>query len=82
MAEASNLQAIFVQNLIDAGCDPKTTAQCMGFVEEKNQTQLLRLLLCHRCSLLEAVHGSQKKIDCLDYLIYQIQKTNLGGLLE
>ena len=31
-------------------------------------------LQCHRCCLLDKLHEEQKKIDCLDYLIYTLKK--------
>ena len=33
-----------------------------------------RLLSQHRLSLLEALHQDQYKIDCLDYLVYAMEK--------
>ena len=36
--------------------------------------RLLELLARHRAALLDEVHKSEKKIDCLDYLIYQMEK--------
>jgi len=32
------------------------------------------LFHCHRQRLLERCHREQKKIDCLDYLVYQLQQ--------
>ena len=32
----------------------------------------LRLLATHRASLLDQLHVSQRQIDCLDYLVYQM----------
>ena len=37
----------------------------------------LRLLNQHRRLLLDAMHREQKRIDCLDYLLYQIRKSNI-----
>lgn len=34
---------------------------------------LLTLLARHRAALLEEVHRGERKIDCLDYLIYQLK---------
>ena len=31
------------------------------------------LLARHRCLLLERCHAEQRRIDCLDYLIYQLE---------
>ena len=43
------------------------------FFDGKN-TELLRELAVYRRQLLEKLHIDQKQIDCLDYLIFQIQK--------
>ena len=40
----------------------------------KGGSRLLELLARHRAALLDEVHKSEKKIDCLDYLIYRIKQ--------
>lgn len=74
MAEASDTYGIIFQNLEDAGCDAETTQKCMTFARTGNLEKMLPILVIHRKKLLNAVHSGQKKIDCLDYLIYRIQK--------
>ena len=34
----------------------------------------MRLLFAHRADLLDQVHMSQHQIDCLDYLIYTMER--------
>ncbi|MDO5115100.1 MAG: hypothetical protein Q4D58_03280 [Synergistaceae bacterium] len=80
MAEANDRVSIFNQNLIDAGCDEQTIAKCMQMVESERYSGLLPLLSQHRKTLLAAVHSGQKQIDCLDYLVYQIQKNRRTNL--
>ena len=65
MAERLDPWGGFYQNLIDAGCSQAAAQQCVA---------LARLLSHHRAALLDAVHANQKRIDCLDYLLYQIGK--------
>ena len=77
MAEASDTQGILRQNLLDAGCGSDTVQRCMDLVKKRENTELLRLLSRHRRELLDMVHQSEKRIDCLDYLIYQIEKQNI-----
>ena len=36
--------------------------------------ELIQMLRCQRCHLMEKLHREQQKVDCLDYLIYQIKK--------
>lgn len=74
MAEASDAKGILRQNLIDAGCDFEIVQQCMELAQGKKTAEIKRILACHRKSLLDAVHAEQKKIDCLDYLVYQLEK--------
>lgn len=74
MAEANDITGMIYQNLIDAGCDLKTTQKCISMVKEGNYAEILPILSQHRASLLDMVRYGQKQIDCLDYLIYQINK--------
>ncbi len=36
--------------------------------------ELIRMLRCQRCRMMEVLHKEQQKVDCLDYLIYQLKK--------
>lgn len=74
MAQASDTWGILYQNLIDAGCDPEMAQQCVLLAKEKNIAALRRLLSHHRTILLDTVHENQKRIDCLDFLIYHLRK--------
>ena len=62
------------QNLRDAGCDQGTIDAFLGFVREEKEAESPRLLKKQRSLLLDAVHREEKKIDCLDYLVYRMQK--------
>lgn len=75
MAEASDIQGILYQNLEDAGCDRETVQRCMALSQSGKTAELLRVLAGHRKALLDAVHRNQKQLDCLDYLIYQTEKS-------
>lgn len=62
------------QNLRDAGCTAKVIELFFSYME-KNEKEKQRLLLEeHRRKLLDDVHAGEKKISCLDYLMYQMQK--------
>ena len=74
-------EAAIRQNLQDAGFDADTTRQCMALWQARQCAQMLQLLAAHRASLLHAIHSSQYKLDCLDYLLYQIKKEMEGRLL-
>lgn len=63
-----------IQNLKDAGCDSETIAAFVKDVREQRTAEALKRLSIHRRSLLENLHKEQKQIDCLDYLVYQMEK--------
>ena len=74
MAEASDTEGILRQNLIDAGCDPELVQQCMDLAQGERMEEMKRILTRHRQTLLDMIHAEQKKIDCLDYLFYNMEK--------
>lgn len=74
MAEAHETSKIIYQNLLDAGCDEIMANRCMLLLQEGKKSDMIPVLSNHRKNLLEAVHREQKQIDCLDYLIYRIQR--------
>ena len=74
MAEASDTLGILHQNLIDAGCNEQTIANCLDYARSGSWEQLLPLLSKQKTALLHRLHAQQKQIDCLDFLVYQIDK--------
>ena len=74
MAEVSDKRGILYQNLLDAGCDEKTIQSCMHYAENSEWSKITALLAKQKDSLLKNVHNGQKQIDCLDFLVYQINK--------
>ncbi len=62
-----------IQNLKDAGCTPEFIKQFT--LDRCGSEERLQLLQRHRAKLLSDVHAKEKQIDCLDYLVYQIQKS-------
>lgn len=63
-----------IQNLKDAGCSEEKIAAFIKEVHAERMKEAVRILETQRCSLLEELHASQKKIDCLDYLVFQMRK--------
>ena len=47
--------------------------ECFDKADIDRQIALLEL---HRDDLLDNVHSEERKISCLDYLLYQIRKTS------
>lgn len=61
-------------NLRDAGCTLPMVDKFLRLHEEGNSEGQLRLLRAHRAALLKKVHDNQKRIDCLDYLIFTMAR--------
>lgn len=66
-----------LQNLNDAGCDPETIQKFLSCWKAGKTADQLRLLAEQRNNLLDYIHKNEKCIDCLDYLVYQIEKERL-----
>ena len=69
-----NSEEDVIQNLKDAGCDEDTISE---FVEDMRQDRMeagRHLLDLYRSTLLDELHKAQAHIDCLDYLVWQMDK--------
>ena len=66
-------EAQIVQNLKDAGCTDEFIQAFMADLVQKKIPDGIKLLQKHRRLLLDNTHEWEKKIDCLDYLIYQLR---------
>ena len=70
-----------IRNLRDAGCRAPLIEKILALHESGKLREELRLLARQRCGLLEKVHATQKKVDCLDYLVFKLKQekqTNCG----
>ena len=65
-----------IQNLKDAGCCEKMICDFMECFDKADIDRQIALLEPHRDDLLDNVHSEERKISCLDYLLYQIRKTS------
>lgn len=63
-----------IQNLKDAGCNSDFIEKFINIPEYKQHSQIL-MLQRHREKVLENYHKYVKRLDCLDYLIYNIRKS-------
>ena len=77
MSAASDTMGILYQNLIDAGCSEDLIEICMKYAKENQWNRILPLLSKQRINLLNSVHDIQKQIDCLDFLVYRINKKHV-----
>lgn len=66
-----------IQNLKDAGCSSKQIESFTHCFESGDIKKLIQQLKCQRCGLLDGLHDAQRKIDCLDYLIYTLKKEEM-----
>ena len=56
-------------NLADAGC----SAELINEFDSLCSCAKVARLREHRRQLLDDIHAGQKKLECLDYLIYQLR---------
>ena len=61
-------------NLSDAGCQSEELEKARKLYEAGDTEALFRYFRKCRCSRMEELHESQRKVDCLDYLIRQTAK--------
>lgn len=67
-----------VQNLKDAACDETTIRAFLQSLQGGKMLEGIRLLRAHRRCWLDELHREQKRIDCLDYLLFRLQKADAG----
>ena len=63
-----------IQNLRDAGCGEETVISFLGFIENGECAKAQKLLTRHRKELLDGIHEGERKIGCLDYLVFQMNR--------
>ncbi len=67
----------FTQELTDAGCDPETAAMICSLYEAGRYTEMLFQMRKRRCTLMDEMHASQKRVDRMDFLIHR-QQARMG----
>lgn len=72
MRKKMSKQAV-IQNLKDAGCTCKTVEKFLSYEKEGKLQEQLEVLSVQRKHLLDKVHREERRISCLDYLVYQLQ---------
>ena len=64
-----------IQNLEDAGCSAEFIRKYLEISDRGGSIPVrLRLLEGQRKKLLGQLHAQQRRLDCFDYLRYQLQK--------
>ena len=72
MDSYAQTERLLIRNLKDAGCGETDIQRFLQLGHEGKQREQLRLLSAHRAALLDQLHVSQRQIDCLDYLVFQM----------
>ena len=62
------------QNLSDAGCDDAVIEGILDLSKKGLITEALQRMKKDRCRLMEELHESGRKVDCLDFLIRRTEK--------
>ena len=62
------------ENLQDAGCSEDSAQAVENLLRAGQLRDALRQMKVMRCDLMDELHQSQRKVDCLDYLIRQTEK--------
>ena len=63
-----------IENLKDAGCNKSTIEKFMDCEGNNRKERQLEILEKQRTDLLKRIHKDEKRISCLDYLIYQMNR--------
>ena len=61
-------------NLLDAGCSDEAAAFVDQLYQAGRISDALHKMKIIRCDLMDELHRSQRKVDCIDYLIRQTEK--------
>ena len=64
--------------LSDAGCERTAIEKAVRLLQNEQTDALIRHLRLCRCELMEQLHESQKRVDCMDYLIRQTEKARIA----
>ncbi len=65
----------WIDDLQAAGCDGKTVRRFLALKAAGNQMEQFRLLATHRRLLPDRVHEEERRIRCLDCLVYRMRET-------
>jgi HD superfamily phosphohydrolase len=64
--------------LADAGCSRCAIEKAEKLLTSGRTQELIRHLRLCSCDLMEELHQSQKRVDRMDYLIRQTEKTQIA----
>lgn len=75
-------EQLLLRNLKDAGCSEADIERYFKLRVEGKELEQSRFLSALRVKLLDQIHESQEKLDCLDYLIYSMKNNKNGNKQE
>ncbi len=81
MAHIHDRAAMLQQNLLDAGCGQRLTADILRYLLSGTDHGIhcaLCLLRKQKQTLLTQLHNNERQIDSLDYLVYVISQQQKG----
>lgn len=61
-------------NLADAGCSARESERIIRMCESGSWKDALQQMRKNRCRLMEELHESGRKVDCMDFLIRVTEK--------
>lgn len=65
---------LLMQGLKDSGCSEEAAARICSLRSAGDYEGMLHQMKIQRCTLVEEMHESQKKVDRMDYLIHMQEK--------
>ena len=63
-----------IQNMKDFGCDDETISEFLKCFDNCDKTGQKKILNEYRRKLMDELHKTQKKIDLLDFMVYQLDR--------
>ena len=66
-------EQLLLRNLTDAGCGAEDIERYLK-LRAKGRSRRCSVSACASGKILDQVHESQEKLDCLDYLIYSMKR--------
>ena len=64
----------YLKGFKDCGFDEKTSQTYVTYLNEGKKEKVIKELSIKRNKLLKDVHKCEERINCIDYLIYEIRK--------
>ncbi len=66
-----------ISYLKDADCDSDLISEICRLYKGGNEGVAIQKLRRHRCVLMDELHVSQRKVDCLDFLLQKMAKSQI-----